>query len=134
MNDRHSTCEINGVEYQLKMSNLATITIAQEYGSLDAFLHAFDGFQDKSGAEVLAILPDIFKMFCILANPSIIAHNMDHPESQKKKLEWSRLAADTDMQDLPVLLRAVTEAVNKGVRRDVPSETDEDGEKNAVTG
>lgn len=121
--DRSVSVIIGGEEYNLLLTTRATMEIAKKYGGLEEMGERM--MQSGNEAEALA---ELCWLIALLANQSIMIHNIKHSDSPKEAVSAEMLELMTSPSDLSELQSAVIEAINKGMQRNVLSE---ETEKNA---
>ena len=124
--DRSSIINIGGEEYELLLTTRATKEIAGRYGGLENLgdrLMSSDNFEEALG--------EIIWLITLLANQSILIHNIRQKDDPKALLTEDEVEILTTPHDLTEYKSAITEALFKGTQRNVESETDS---KNAVAG
>ena len=123
--ERSAVIEIGGESYELILTTKATKAIAGKYGGLenlgDQLLRA-DNFEPA--------LSEIVWLITLLANQSLMIHNLRHPDTPRALLTEDVVELLTTPVELATFKTAVTEAMFKGTRRDVESE-EEPGSKNS---
>ena len=125
-NDRSSIINIGGEEYELLLTTRATKEIAGRYGGLENLgdrLMSSDNFEEALG--------EIIWLITLLANQSILIHNIRHKDNPKALLTEDEVEILTTPRELTQYKSAITEALFKGTRRNVESENDS---KNATAG
>lgn len=125
-NDRSSIINIGGEEYELLLTTKATKEIAGRYGGLENLgdrLMSSDNFEEALG--------EIIWLITLLANQSILIHNIRHKDNPKTLLTEDEVEILTTPRDLTQYKSAITEALFKGTQRNVESENDS---KNATAG
>ena len=125
-NDRSSIINIGGDEYELLLTTRATKEIAGRYGGLENLgdrLMSSDNFEEALG--------EIIWLITLLANQSILIHNIRHKDNPKALLTEDEVEILTTPHDLTEYKSAITEALFKGTQRNVESENDS---KNATAG
>ncbi len=125
-NDRSSIINIGGEEYELLLTTRATKEIAGRYGGLENLgdrLMSSDNFEEALG--------EIIWLITLLANQSILIHNIRHKDDPKALLTEDEVEILTTPHDLTEYKSAITEALFKGTQRNVESENDS---KNATAG
>ena len=125
-NDRSSIINIGGEEYELLLTTRATKEIAGRYGGLENLgdrLMSSDNFEEALG--------EIIWLITLLANQSILIHNIRHKDNPKALLTEDEVEILTTPHDLTEYKSAITEALFKGTQRNVESENDS---KNAAAG
>ena len=124
--DRSSIINIGGEEYELLLTTKATKEIAGRYGGLENLgdrLMSSDNFEEALG--------EIIWLITLLANQSILIHNIRHKDNPKALLTEDEVEILTTPHDLTEYKSAITEALFKGTQRNVESENDS---KNATAG
>ena len=125
-NDRSSIINIGGEEYELLLTTRATKEIAGRYGGLENLgdrLMSSDNFEEALG--------EIIWLITLLANQSILIHNIRHKDNPKALLTEDEVEILTSPHDLTEYKSAITEALFKGTQRNIESENDS---KNAAAG
>jgi hypothetical protein len=125
-NDRSSIINIGGEEYELLLTTRATKEIAGRYGGLENLgdrLMSSDNFEEALG--------EIIWLITLLANQSILIHNIRHKDNPKALLTEDEVEILTTPHDLTEYKSAITEALFKGTQRNIESENDS---KNAAAG
>ena len=125
-NDRSSIINIGGEEYELLLTTRATKEIAGRYGGLENLgdrLMSSDNFEEALG--------EIIWLITLLANQSILIHNIRHKDNPKALLTEDEVEILTTPHDLTQYKSAITDALFKGTQRNVESENDS---KNATAG
>ena len=125
-NDRSSIINIGGEEYELLLTTRATKEIAGRYGGLENLgdrLMSSDNFEEALG--------EIIWLITLLANQSILIHNIRHKDNPKALLTEDEVEILTSPHDLTEYKSAITEALFKGTQRNIESENDS---KNATAG
>lgn len=125
-NDRSSIINIGGEEYELLLTTKATKEIAGRYGGLENLgdrLMSSDNFEEALG--------EIIWLITLLANQSILIHNIRHKDNPKALLTEDEVEILTMPHDLTEYKSAITEALFKGTQRNVESENDS---KNVTAG
>ena len=125
-NDRSSIINIGGEEYELLLTTKATKEIAGRYGGLENLgdrLMSSDNFEEALG--------EIIWLITLLANQSILIHNIRQKDNPKALLTEDVVEILTTPHDLTEYKSAITEALFKGTQRNVESENDS---KNVTAG
>lgn len=125
-NERSSIINIGGAEHELLLTTKATKEIAGRYGGLENLgdrLMSSDNFEEALG--------EIIWLITLLANQSILIHNIRHKDNPKALLTEDEVEILTTPHDLTEYKSAITEALFKGTQRNVESENDS---KNATAG
>ena len=125
-NERTAVITIGDEEYTLLLTTKATKEIAGRYGGLENLgekLMKSENFEMAIG--------EIVWLITLLANQSILIHNLKDKEHLKELLTEDVVELLTTPLDLAGYKTAITEALYKGTRRNVESEKDS---KNAQVG
>ena len=125
-NERTATITIGDEEYTLLLTTKATKEIAGRYGGLENLgekLMKSENFEMAIG--------EIVWLITLLANQSILVHNLKDKEHPKELLTEDVVELLTTPLDLAGYKTAITEALYKGTNRNVESEKDS---KNAQVG
>ena len=124
--ERSANITIGGEDYELILTTKATKEIAGRYGGLENLgekLMKSENFEMAIG--------EIVWLITLLANQSILIHNLKHKDSQRDLLTEELVELLTTPLDLAGYKVAITEALYKGTKRNVESEPDT---KNAQVG
>ena len=124
-NERSAVITIGGNDYELLLTTKATKEIAGRYGGLE---NLGDKLMKSENFEMA--ITEIVWLITLLANQSILIHNLTHKDEQKELLTEEAVELLTTPLDLAQFKTAISEALLKGTKRNVVSE--EDGSKNAV--
>ena len=125
-NERTAVITIGDEEYTLLLTTKATKEIAGRYGGLENLgekLMKAENFEMAIG--------EIVWLITLLANQSILVHNLKDKEHPKELLTEDVVELLTTPLDLAGYKTAITEALYKGTKRNVESEKDA---KNAQVG
>lgn len=125
-NERTATITIGDEEYTLLLTTKATREIAGRYGGLENLgekLMKSENFEMAIG--------EIVWLITLLANQSILIHNLKNKDTPKELLTEDVVELLTSPLDLAGYKTAITEALYKGTKRNVESEKDA---KNAQVG
>ena len=125
-NERTATITIGDEEYTLLLTTKATKEIAGRYGGLENLgekLMKSENFEMAIG--------EIVWLITLLANQSILIHNLKNKDVPKELLTEDVVELLTTPLDLAGYKTAITEALYKGTKRNVESEKDP---KNAQVG
>ena len=118
-NERTAVITIGDEEYTLLLTTKATKEIAGRYGgleNLDEKLMKSENFEMAIG--------EIVWLITLLANQSILIHNLKDKEHPKEPLTEDVVELLTTPLDLAGYKTAITEALYKGTKRNVESEKD----------
>lgn len=124
--ERSAIILIGGEEYTLTLTTKATKEIAGRYGGLENLgekLMKAENFEMAIG--------EIVWLITLLANQTILIHNIKNKDNPKEVLTEDIVELLTTPSDLATYKAAITEALYKGTKRNIESETDA---KNAVVG
>ena len=124
--ERTENIQIGGDEYTLLLTTKATKEIAGRYGGLE---NLGDKLMKSENFEMA--LGEIVWLITLLANQSILVHNLKHKDEPQELLTEEVVELLTAPADLATYKAAITEALYKGTRRNIESEADP---KNAVVG
>lgn len=124
-NERSAVITIGGNDYELLLTTKATKEIAGRYGGLE---NLGDKLMKSENFEMA--ITEIVWLITLLANQSILIHNLTNKDEQKELLTEEAVELLTTPLDLAQFKTAISEALFKGTKRNVVSE--EDGSKNAV--
>lgn len=122
--ERSAIITVGGEEYELILTTKATKEIAGRYGGLENLgekLMKSENFEMAIG--------EIVWLITLLANQSILIHNLKNKDNQRDLLTEDMVELLTTPLDLAGYKVAITEALHKGTKRNVVSEVDP---KNAV--
>jgi len=118
-NERSAVISIGGEEYTLLLTTKATKEIAGRYGGLQNLgekLMKSENFEMAIG--------EIVWLITLLANQTILIHNIKHKDEPKELLTEDVVELLTTPIDLAAYKAAITEAMYKGTQRNIESEND----------
>ena len=118
-NERTAVITIGDEEYTLLLTTKATKEIAGRYGGLENLgekLMKSENFEMAIG--------EIVWLITLLANQSILIHNLKNKDAPKELLTEDVVELLTTPLDLAGYKTAITEALYKGTKRNVESEKD----------
>ena len=124
--ERSATILIAGDEYTLTLTTRATKEIAGRYGGLE---NLGDSLMKSENFEMA--IGEIVWLITLMANQTILIHNLKHKDQPKELLTEEMVELLTVPADLATYKNAITEALYKGTKRNIESETDA---KNAEVG
>ena len=124
IDERKSVSNVGGEDYELLLTTKATKEIAGRYGGLE---NLGDHLMKSENFEMA--IGEIVWLISLLANQSILVHNLKHKDSPKELLTEEMVELLTVPADLATYKSAIMEALLKGTKRNVESEADA---KNAV--
>jgi hypothetical protein len=125
-NDRSAVITIGGAEYELILTTRATKEIAGRYGGLENL-----GEKLMKSENFEMALEEIVWLITLLANQSILIHNLKHKDAPKDVLTADEVELMTSPFELATYKAAITEAMFKGTKRNIESE---DNPKNEQAG
>ncbi|CAB1255295.1 conserved protein of unknown function [Ruminococcaceae bacterium BL-6] len=123
-NERSAVITIGGKQYELILTTRATKEIARRYGGLENL-----GEKLMKSENFEMALDEIIWLITLLANQSILIHNLKNKDAPQELLTEEDVELLTSPLDLAAYKNAITEAMFKGTARNVESES-EDGAKN----
>lgn len=124
IDERKSVINVGGEDYELLLTTKATKEIAGRYGGLE---NLGDHLMKSENFEMA--IGEIVWLISLLANQSILVHNLKHKDAPKELLTEEMVELLTVPADLATYKTAIMEALLKGTKRNVESEADA---KNAV--
>lgn len=124
--ERSANILIGDEEYTLLLTTKATKDIAGRYGGLE---NLGDKLMKSENFEMA--IGEIVWLITLLANQSILVHNLKHKDAPKELLTEEMVELLTTPVDLADYKVAITQALYKGTKRNVESEADS---KNAQVG
>ena len=122
--ERSANITVGGEDYELILTTKATKEIAGRYGGLENLgekLMKSENFEMAIG--------EIVWIITLLANQSILIHNLKNKDNQRDLLTEDVVELLTTPLGLAGYKAAITEALYKGTKRNVVSDVDS---KNAV--
>ncbi|HHY0011885.1 TPA: hypothetical protein ACVT56_003853 [Clostridioides difficile] len=125
-NERSAKINIGGQEYELILTTKATKEIAGRYGGLENL-----GEKLLKSENFEMALDEIVWLITLMANQSLLIHNLRNPDSKKPLLTQEEVELLTSPLELATYKSALTEAMFKGTKRNVESDDDS---KNVQTG
>jgi hypothetical protein len=126
-NERSAAISIGGVEHQMVLTTRATKEIAMRYGGL-----ADLGEKLMKAENFEMALDEVVWLITLLANQSILIHNLKNPQEKKELLTEETVELLTSPMELSAYKDAILEAMLKGSTRNVESE--DEPSKNAQAG
>jgi hypothetical protein len=123
--DRSATIEIGGAEFKLVLTTKATKEIAGRYGGLENL-----GEKLMKTENFEMALDEIIWLITLLANQSILIHNIRNKDQKKELLTEEEVELLTTPFDLASYKNAIMASMMKGTKRNVESEPS----KNEVVG
>ena len=125
-NERSAIIRIGGMEYDLVLTTRATKNIAKRYGGLQ---NLGDKLMKSENFEMA--LDEIVWLITLLANQSILIHNLKNKDVPKELLTEDEVELLTSPLEMAEYKNAITEAMFKGTKRNIESE---ENPKNAEVG
>ena len=122
--ERSAIINIGGDEYTLLLTTKATKEIAGRYGGLE---NLGDKLMKSENFEMA--IGEIVWLITLLANQSILVHNIKHKDTPKELLTEDEVEILTTPIDLAEYKEAIMNALYRGAKRNVVSE---ESPKNAV--
>ena len=126
MDDRSAKINIGGREFELILTTRATKEIAGRYGGLENL-----GQKLMRSENFEMALDELVWLITLLANQSVLIHNLCTPEDKQELLTQEAVELLTSPLELAEYKTAIMEAMLKGTKRNVESEKDS---KNAPVG
>ena len=123
---RSAKIKVSEMEYELLLTTRATKEIAGRYGGLENL-----GQKLMRSENFEMALDEVVWLITLLANQSVLIHNLRHPEEKKEPLTAEMVELLTTPLDLAQYKSAIMEAMLRGTKRNVESETNS---KNAEVG
>lgn len=117
--DRTAAISIGGEEYTLVLTTRATKQIAGRYGGLE---NLGDKLMKSENFEMA--INEIVWLITLLANQSIMIHNLRNSDNKRELLTEEVVELLTTPVDLASYKEAITEALQKGTKRNIISEDD----------
>jgi hypothetical protein len=128
-NERSAIINIGGDDYELILTTKATKAIAARYGGLDKLS---DKLLKAENFELA--LDEIIWLLTLMANQSILIHNLKNKDTPKALLTEDEVELLTSPLELATYKTAITEAMFKGTARNILSESEGAGSKNTTAG
>jgi len=117
--ERSANITIGDEEYTLLLTTRATKEIAGRYGGLE---NLGDKLMKAENFELA--LSEIVWLITLLANQTILVHNLKHKEEPKDLLTEEMVELLTAPSDMANYKAAITEALYRGTKRNIESEAD----------
>lgn len=114
--ERSSTINIGGAEFEMILTTRATKDIAKRYGleNLGEKLMKSENFE--------LALDEIVWLITLLANQSVLIHNLKNKDTPKELLTEDEVELLTSPLELAAYKTSITEAMFKGTKRNIESE------------
>ena len=116
--DRSSVIKIGDKEYALTLTTRATKEIAKKYGGLE---NLGDKLMKSENFEMA--ISEIIWLLTLLANQSLLIHNLKNPKDKKDLLTEAEVELLTTPADLVAQKEAIVKAMAKGTNRNIESES-----------
>ena len=123
--ERSTTIDIGGKEFKMVLTTKATKCIAKRYGGLE---NLGEKLMKTENFEVA--LDEIIWLITLLANQSILIHNLRNKDDKRELLTEEEVELFTTPFDLANYKNAIMASMLKGTKRNVESEAS----KNEVVG
>nr|WP_326168553.1 hypothetical protein [Schinkia azotoformans] len=123
--ERSSVIDIGGADYKLILTTKATKEIAKRYGGLENL-----GAKLMNTKDFELALDEIVWLITLLANQSILIHNLRNKEVKKELLTEEEVELLTTPFELAEYKNAIMASMLKGTKRHIESEPS----KNVVVG
>jgi hypothetical protein len=123
--ERSTTIDIGGAEFKMILTTKATKEIAKRYGGLE---NLGDKLMKTENFEMA--LEEVVWLITLLANQSILIHNIRNKDDRKELLTEDEVELLTTPFDLANYKNAIMASMMKGTKRNVES----DDSKNEVVG
>ena len=117
--ERTANINIGGEEFTLLLTTRATKEIAARYGGLE---NLGDKLMKSENFEMA--LDEIVWLITLLANQSILVHNLTYPDSPRPELTAEVVELLTSPYDLAGCKNAIMQAMYRGTKRNVESDPD----------
>ena len=125
--ERSSKITIGGAEYEMLLTTKATKEIARRYGGLSNL-----GEKLMKSENFEMALDEIVWLITLLANQSVLVHNLKNPAKKRELLTEEAVELLTSPFELSDYKNAIMDAMYKGTKRNVESE--DEPSKNAQVG
>ncbi len=123
--ERSTTIDIGGTEFKMILTTKATKEIAKRYGGLENL-----GEKLMKSENFELALEEVVFLITLLANQSILIHNIRNKDDKKELLTEDEVDLLTTPFDLANYKNAIMSSMMKGTKRNVESEPS----KNEVVG
>ena len=115
--ERSSKITIGGAEYEMLLTTKATKEIAGRYGGLSKL-----GEKLMKSENFEMALDEIVWLITLLANQSVLVHNLKNPAKKRELLTEEAVELLTSPFELSDYKNAIMDAMYKGTKRNVESE------------
>jgi len=117
--ERSTKITIGGAEYEMLLTTKATKEIAGRYGGLSNL-----GEKLMKSENFEMALDEIVWLITLLANQSVLVHNLKNPAKKRELLTEEAVELLTSPFELSDYKNAIMDAMYKGMKRHVESEDD----------
>ena len=125
--ERSTKITIGGAEYEMLLTTKATKEIAGRYGGLSNL-----GEKLMKSENFEMALDEIVWLITLLANQSVLVHNLQNPAKKRELLTEEAVELLTSPFELADYKNAIMDSMYKGTKRNIESE--EDSSKNVSVG
>lgn len=115
--ERSAKITIGGAEYEMLLTTKATKEIAGRYGGLSNL-----GEKLMKSENFEMALDEIVWLITLLANQSVLVHNLKNPAKKRELLTEEAVELLTSPFELSDYKNAIMDAMYKGTKRNVESE------------
>ena len=115
--ERSAKITIGGAEYEMLLTTKATKEIARRYGGLSNL-----GEKLMKSENFEMALDEIVWLITLLANQSVLVHNLQNPAKKRELLTEEAVELLTSPFELSDYKNAIMDAMYKGTKRNVESE------------
>ncbi|MEC1719070.1 hypothetical protein [Schinkia azotoformans] len=115
--ERSAVIDIGGADYKLILTTKATKEIAKRYGGLENL-----GAKLMNTKDFEIALDEIVWLITLLANQSILIHNLRNKETKKDLLTEEEVELLTTPFELAEYKNAIMASMLKGTKRNIESE------------
>lgn len=126
-NERSAVIQIGETKYEMLLTTKATKEIAKRYGGLSNL-----GEKLMKSENFEMALDEIVWLITLLANQSVLVHNLQNPAKKRELLTEDAVELLTSPLELSDYKNSIMEAMFKGTKRNIESE--EEPSKNAQVG
>lgn len=117
--ERSAVIQIGEKKYEMLLTTKATKDIATRYGGLSNL-----GEKLMKSENFEMALDEIVWLITLLANQSVLIHNLQNPSQKQELLTEEAVELLTSPLDLGLYKNAIMDAMYKGTKRHVESEDD----------
>jgi hypothetical protein len=117
--ERSAKITIGGTEYEMLLTTKATKEIAKRYGGLSNL-----GEKLMKSENFEMALDEVIWMITLLANQSVMIHNLQNPNEKRELLTEETVELLTSPFDLAEYKNAIMDAMYKGTKRHIESENE----------